>query len=263
MSHAIRPAPHHEPRTTDRPDPERPGLAAPGDDRQSRRREIPARPVPHETGRRGKPAGPQAAFAGSPECPGSHTPAPLVRSTDTASKPNPDRDTTPDAPSSDIPDLVHRLHAGELDPAELSPDLRRQCVDHLALEGFSAADTGELLRLSVRTVQRDRAATRREHALPPSLTLGDEMLGEYQRLTLASVERLTRLARDPDTPPYARLWAEEAINRMYQRLILTARRLHHLDDGSKRLEHLHATDPAARQRARERRAGVMRDLMGG
>ena len=36
------------------------------------------------------------------------------------------------------------------------------------------------------------------------MAVGDELLGEFQRVAHASVQRLARLARDADSPPYAR-----------------------------------------------------------
>ncbi|MEE9211786.1 MAG: hypothetical protein V3U29_03940, partial [Phycisphaeraceae bacterium] len=99
---------------------------------------------------------------------------------------------------------------------------------------------------------------RRDHAVSPDLALGDELLGEFQRIILASIQRLVRLTREPDTPAYARLWAEEAIVRMYQRLIDTAHRLHYVADGRGRLAHQRDTDPAEQQRQKDRMASLMK-----
>lgn len=41
-----------------------------------------------------------------------------------------------------------------------------------------------------RSVRRHRTAARRDDALPPGPNLGDELLGEFQRLALGSVQRL-------------------------------------------------------------------------
>lgn len=56
-----------------------------------------------------------------------------------------------------------------------------------------------------RTVRRDREAIRQAGAIAPSAGLGDELLGEFERLVSCSAQRLARLARDPETPAYARL----------------------------------------------------------
>ena len=150
--------------------------------------------------------------------------------------------------------LVHRLHARQLDAAELSADMRRECIFHLTEEGLTNIEIGELIHISARTVTRDRAALRALDAIEPNLLLGDQMLGELERLTTSSVQRLTRTARDPQSPPQVRVWAEEAIVRTYQRLIETARRMHYIEDGRHRLAHQRDTDPAEQQRRRERMA---------
>ncbi len=134
-----------------------------------------------------------------------------------------------------VTDIVHDLHAGRRSAADLSPDVRRDCVAHLTYEGFNAPQIAELMRISERTVCRDRAAARKQAALAPSRTLGDELLGEYHHVTLASVSRLIRLARETQTPAYARLWAEEAISRMYHRLMQTAHRMGYFETGQIRL----------------------------
>ena len=134
--------------------------------------------------------------------------------------------------------------------------MRQQCVGHLTLEGFTSGEIAQLMRISERTVRRDRAAVRQTDALAPARSLGDELLGEFQRLTLASVQRLTRLARDPEAPHYARMWAEESIVRIYQRFIDTAHRLRYIEDGRARLAHQRDTDPAEQERFRETLASL-------
>ena len=88
-------------------------------------------------------------------------------------------------------------------------------------------------------------------ALRPELGLGDELLGEFEQVTYASVARLTRLARDPGNPPYARLYAEDAASRIYQRFVETARKLSYVEDGAGRLNHARVLDEPARRRERE------------
>lgn len=153
----------------------------------------------------------------------------------------------------DVASLVHELHAGRMDVAELSAAERRLCVEHLTMEGFSAAEIGRLMGVSDRTVRRDRAAIRRRHALAPSLKLGDELLGEFQRHVLAAMQRLMRLSNDTEASPYARLWAQEAAVRSYQRLLDTAHRLGYFPTGARRIKHLYAIDPEDHKRDVEER----------
>ena len=135
-----------------------------------------------------------------------------------------------------IPELIEQIHSGQVDVDSLAPDIRQQCVGHLVLEGFRNTEIAQLMRVSERTVTRDRVAVRRDDALAPDSRLGDQLLGEFEKMTMGAVQRLTRLAGDTQNPAYARLWAEEAIVRIYQRLIDTVHRLHYFEDGKARLE---------------------------
>ena len=151
-----------------------------------------------------------------------------------------------------IMELIERLHARELAVADVPAKLRQHCIDHLTHEGFTNGEIARIIGIHERTVRRDRQAFRRDHAVQPQLALGDELVGEFERIILHSVQRLIRLCRDGDVPPYARLWAEEAIARNYQRLIDTTRRLNYFDDGGNRLKHLRYIDPTANARQLEK-----------
>lgn len=131
--------------------------------------------------------------------------------------------------------LIERLHAGTLRAADLPVERRRACVGHLCEEGLTAAETARLMGIGERTVRRDRAALRREAGLEPGRTLGDELLGEFERVVSTSNARLTRLSQDPRTPAYVRLHAEEARVRNYHRLIEMAHRLRYVESGTGRL----------------------------
>lgn len=159
-----------------------------------------------------------------------------------------------------VDELVRRLHGGEVAVSQLPRAVRCECIEHLAGEGFTTSQIAQVLGVSDRTVRRDRAVFRRRHAVAPDRRLGDELFGEYYRLTLASIQRLTRLACDPETPAYCRVWAERAIGASYQRLIETAHRLHYLEDGRSRLEQQRQADPAERERFREKMANLRKML---
>lgn len=152
--------------------------------------------------------------------------------------------------------IVERIHAGSLAAESLPAEVRRRCVSQLTAEGFSGTEIAALLHMGERTVRRDRAALRKEEALAPSRFLGDELLGEFQRIALASVQRLTRMAHANDVPPYARLWAEEAMNRIYQRFLETTHRLDYFYGGRARLHHEWYCDPQEIERSRKEREAM-------
>lgn len=131
--------------------------------------------------------------------------------------------------------LIQQLAAGSRRPADLSVAQRRQCVDHLTEQGLTAAEVAGFLRTSRRTVARDRAALRRRFALVPDPRLGDELLGEFDRLTQSSIARLTRLARDEQTPALVRLRAEREMTLIYRRFLESVARMKYTEDGTRRL----------------------------
>jgi len=141
-------------------------------------------------------------------------------------------------PALQMSDLVRKIHDGVIAADSLSAQVRQSCVEHLSLEGFSTEDIADLLHISSRTVRRDRLAIRQHNALTPTLELGDELLGEYQAHTLASIRRLIRQCNDPNHPPYARLWAEEAIGRLYHQFIKLVHNIKFIKDGSARINEL-------------------------
>jgi hypothetical protein len=199
---------------------------------------------PHAPGHKGELSAPHSEPAD----------AALVTQTYDRTITQPDCDTPLDPtacrPAPPVTEIVQRIHEGALAAADLDPALRRQCVVHLTARGFATTEIAELLAITDRTVRRDREAIRKEEALEPSLTLGDELLGEFQRLASASVQRLTRMAADHSAPAFARLWAEDAIARIYQRFIETLRRLGYIETGGTRLRKLSATGRTAAARLR-------------
>ena len=161
-----------------------------------------------------------------------------------------------------ISEVIQQIHARQVDANDLPNDVRQQCVGHLTLEGFTNSEIAQLMRICERTVTRDRNAVRHAGALVPDRTLGDQLLGELERICMSSVQRLTRLAQDTNNPPYARLWSEEAIVRIHQRLIDTAHRLHYFEDGKARLQHERDTDPAEHERSRQRTRAMLERVRG-
>ncbi len=134
-----------------------------------------------------------------------------------------------------IGQVIRDLSNGLRNPEDLDAWTRQECVLQLSLEGFNNEEIACVLRISERTVTRDRKAVRKAHALKPDCELGDELLGEFQEHMFGSVRRLTRLCNDSTTPPAVRVRADEAIGRIYQRFTEQVRRFAYAQDGSERL----------------------------
>jgi hypothetical protein len=172
-------------------------------------------------------------------------------------EPNP----RPANPDPDPAALIEQLHDGSIEPGQLTGRQRRQCVEHLTEAGFTNEQVARFMRVCVRTVRRDRARLRRLHAVHPGVELGDQLLGEFGRQTDAALQRLTRLATDPNTPAYARLWAEESISRISHRYFEAARRAGYIEGGDRRIRNILKEQHNQRCRAEGIVPGSREDLL--
>ncbi len=170
-----------------------------------------------------------------------------------------DEAAEPQVLSPDVAAVLEQLHAGEVAGAALPLELRRRCVEHLTDEAFTTGEIAQVMRISERTVRRDRAALRRAGGVAPDARLGDELLGEFERIVTGAVGRLTRLSRESTSPPYVRLWAEQAMVRIYQRYIETAHRLNYIEDGQRRLRE-QRTESGTDLQAMHRRMDMVKRL---
>lgn len=148
-------------------------------------------------------------------------------------------------------DMVDGVRIGTVKADDLSSDQRQACVEYLTEEGHTNREIAQLIEVHERTIRRDRRALRKSLAVKPDPGLGDEWVGELERLTSEAVQRLTKLARDPATPPSVRLSAEEAATRTYQRFVETARRMGYAETGSKRLREEQINSKTRMQEIRE------------
>ena len=116
-------------------------------------------------------------------------------------------------------DDVMRLTMGEVNLDALSVADRQGYVERMTSEGMTVEEMARLLGVDERTVVRDRRELRRWLKLDSGARLGDEMLGELERVTMDATQRLLRMCEDPGAPFYARLWGQTEVVRMHERLL--------------------------------------------
>lgn len=173
-----------------------------------------------------------------------------------------DKSTVSVSDDTSAADLLRAITAGQLDPTTLPPDARRRCVEYLNAQGYTVGETALALRTSERTIQRDRARLRKEHAMVPGVALGDELMGELRDTIAASNERLMRLCRDDASPPYVKVWAENTIVKNQLQLIKQARALGYFADATVRLREQIEEDPGTKRRAAKQHARVQAVMRG-
>ena len=105
---------------------------------------------------------------------------------------------------------IRLLHSGDLSGASLSTQDRRRVVEHLWSEGYSVPETSDILKVSERTVQRDRRSIREANAVERTPALVGETVGALMRHAEGSVARLRRIARERDAEASTRIDAERA-----------------------------------------------------
>jgi DNA-binding CsgD family transcriptional regulator len=127
---------------------------------------------------------------------------------------SPDATPTVGAPAAEqertVLGLIRALQGGELLGAALSTPDRRRVIEHLWTEGYSVPETAEVIKISERTVQRDRKSIREANAVQRTPALVSETVGALLRQAEAVVGRLRRISRERDTLPPARIDAEKA-----------------------------------------------------
>jgi hypothetical protein len=107
-------------------------------------------------------------------------------------------------------ETVRLIQSGSLSPGSLRVEDRRACVEYLTSEGYSALETAAVLKVSDRTVLRDRREVRSANAVARDPGLVTEMVGRLLTEGETVVSRLRRVSRDKRTPAAVKVQAEQA-----------------------------------------------------
>lgn len=130
--------------------------------------------------------------------------------------------------SESVLSIIRKLHSGELEAKSLGADDRRRCGEHMVGEGYSTVEIAEVLKVSERTIARDRAATRQANALKRDPAFASEMAGNLVRHADLAVSRIRRVTRDRDTPPNVKVDGERACWTINRELVQSLQELGHL-----------------------------------
>ena len=106
--------------------------------------------------------------------------------------------------------VIRSIHSGTLEPKSLGVEARQRCVEHLTGEGYSIVEIAEVLKVSERTIARDRAAIRQANALTRDPALVGQMAGELLAQAETAISRIRRVTRERATPAAVRVDGEKA-----------------------------------------------------
>jgi len=133
-------------------------------------------------------------------------------------------------------DTIRALQARKITGASLSQLDRRGCVEHLTTDGYSLAEIADILKVSERTIARDRKAIQETYAMDPDPKLVGQIVGRLAHEVEQCIARIRRAARDKDASPAHRIEAEHRCFEIFNGYVLRLQQLGYLPTAAHRLE---------------------------
>lgn len=116
-------------------------------------------------------------------------------------------------------DLICGIKDGTVDPARFEHEERQACVAHLSGEGYLGPEIAQILRVSERTIRRDRSAIRDAASLGHDPALVERIAGQLTTEADLCIGRIRRAIRDRQTPAATRIEGERACFQILIRLV--------------------------------------------
>ncbi len=132
--------------------------------------------------------------------------------------------------------LLQKIQAGTVDPKCIRPAERRLIVSYLMADGYSTADMAQILKVSDRSIERDKKAIRETNALAADPELVEQMVGRLVCEAELSIQRIRKTARDKNTAQAVRIEAEHRCYQIVSNMIVSLQRLGYLPIAAPRLQ---------------------------
>jgi transposase len=132
--------------------------------------------------------------------------------------------------------LLQKIQAGTVDSKCIRPAERHLIVSYLMADGYSTADMAQILKVSDRSIERDKKAIRETNALAADPELVEQMVGRLVCEAELSVQRIRKAARDKDTPQAVKVDAEHRCYQIVSDMITSLQRLGYLPTATPRLQ---------------------------
>lgn len=133
-----------------------------------------------------------------------------------------------DSAARSVLSLIRDVREGRTSGPMLLKEDRIRVVEHLTGEGYSGAEIAEILKVSERTVNRDRIAVRELNALMPSDEMVGQVVGHLVRTAEQVTGRLRRIGREAGAKPVERIEAEKVVWQVQRELVVTLQGLGYL-----------------------------------
>jgi transposase len=131
--------------------------------------------------------------------------------------------------------LLQKIQAGVMDPKCIRPAERRLIVSYLMADGYSTADMAQILKVSDRSIERDKKAVREANAIAADPQLVEQMVGRLVLEAELSIQRIRKAVRDKDTPQAVRIEAEHRCYQIVSDMITSLQRLGYLPSQPKEI----------------------------
>ena len=133
-------------------------------------------------------------------------------------------------------DILQGIKKSSIDPASLLPNQRKLIVPVLVAEGQSTAEIAHLLKVSDRTIERDKKAIRQENAISQDPGLARVFAGRLVDEAQICIQRIRKFQRDNDCPPAAKIEGEKGCFDITNRLTERLQSMGFLPTAAKKLE---------------------------
>ena len=132
--------------------------------------------------------------------------------------------------------LLQQIRSGQIDSTAICRDDRRLLVAFLMADGYSTAEMAQLLKVSDRSIERDKHAIRQENALPQDPKLYEQMTGRLVGEAELVIQRIRRIVRDKKVQGSVRIDGEHRCYLILSDLVQSMQRLGYLPTASHRVE---------------------------
>lgn len=133
-------------------------------------------------------------------------------------------------------EILQGIKTGTTNPALLSPKQRRRLVILLIGEGQSTAEIAHILKVSDRTIERDKQKIRKKSAIVKDPKLVEQMAGRLLFEAETAIQKIRKYERDKQTSPATRIDAEHKCFQIINDLAERLQSMGYLPTAAKKLE---------------------------
>ncbi len=153
----------------------------------------------------------------------------------TQEDPKPSDNTTRDTGERTL-SLLQKIQAGTVDPKCIRPAERRLIVNYLMADGYSTADMAQILKISDRSIERDKKAIREKNAISQDPELVSIIAGRLVDEAQICIQKIRKCERDSNCPPAAKIEGEKGCFQIINNLAERLQSMGYLPTAAKKLE---------------------------